>query len=137
MPVLLWLLVLGAAQARDADLPGAEDSAMPAVRELAAPTEFTLQPNVLSWATASEKDNFGYDVYRSLSKDGPFAKINQDAILAAGTTDLPQRYKYIDAALEPNTVYWYYVESISFSGDRIRVTPVYAAEAKVPHRTGQ
>ena len=95
-----------------------------------ADNETQLEPNVLHWSTASEKDNFGFDVYRALAKSGPYEKINEDAIPAAGTTDMPQRYEYIDRQIEPDTVYWYYVESISFTGERRRATPKYAAKPK-------
>ena len=90
----------------------------------------SVEPNVLRWATASEKDNFGYDVYRSLNEAGPFERINPEIIPGAGTTDLPQHYEYTDKAIEPNTVYWYYIESISLNGDRKRMTPIYPSPPK-------
>ena len=52
-----------------------------------------LKPNVIRWATASEKDSFGYDVYRGLAEEGPFERINPEPIAGAGTTDIPQRYE--------------------------------------------
>ena len=95
-----------------------------------AETQLQIDPNILRWATASEKDNFGYEVYRGLSKKGPFKKINLDIIEGAGTTDIPQRYHFSDADIEPDTVYWYYIESILLTGERKRVTPKYAAAPK-------
>ena len=92
------------------------------------------EPNVVRWATASEKDNFGYDVYRGLAETGPFERINPKTIPGAGTTDLPQNYEYIDKAVEPNTVYWYYVESISLNGERKRMTPIYPSQAKAGNK---
>ena len=88
------------------------------------------RPNAIRWATASEKDNFGYDIYRGLSEDGPFTRVNEQTIAGAGTTDVPQRYEYLDADIQWDTVYWYYVESISLNGDRKRITPVYASEPR-------
>lgn len=88
------------------------------------------EPNTVRWATASEKDNFGYDVYRGLSEQGPFERINQDTIPGAGTTDIPQHYEYTDSAIQPEVVYWYYVESISLNGDRQRMTPIYPSTLK-------
>ncbi|MBT4523070.1 MAG: hypothetical protein HOC23_23960 [Halieaceae bacterium] len=89
-----------------------------------------LKPNVVRWGTASEHANFGYNVYRGQSKDGPFAPINPQPITGAGTTDIPQRYEYRDQSIEANTVYWYYVESISLNGDRRRISPIYASKPK-------
>ncbi|MFT6286991.1 MAG: hypothetical protein ACJAYC_003634 [Halieaceae bacterium] len=91
---------------------------------------FGLPPNVIRWVTQSEEDNFGYDIYRGLSKSGPFERINEHSILGAGTTDLPQHYKYSDASIESGMVYWYYVGSISLTGERSRLTPVYPSKSK-------
>jgi len=88
------------------------------------------EPNTVRWATASERDNFGFEVYRGLSESGPFEKINPDVIRAAGTTDMPQRYEYTDDTNEPDTIYWYYIESISMNGERKRISPVYSSEPK-------
>lgn len=89
-----------------------------------------VEPNVIRWSTASEFDNFGYEVYRGLSETGPFEKINPEIIPGAGTTDLPQSYEFVDSAIETETVYWYYIESVSMSGERKRISPIYSAEPK-------
>jgi len=84
--------------------------------------------NRLRWSTASEIDNFGYDVYRAESEEGPFERITEDPVLGAGTTDLPSSYEYLDENIEPEQTYYYFVESISMSGVRERFTPVIRAE---------
>jgi hypothetical protein len=88
--------------------------------------------NTVRWSTASEVDNFGYDVYRATSADGPFERLTRDPIPGAGTTDLPQRYSYVDDSIDPHQAYYYYVESISLSGERERFTPVIRAKPKLP-----
>ena len=88
----------------------------------ADPDPAALQ-NTLRWTTASEVDNYGFDVYRALEEAGPFVVINESPIPAAGTTDVPQDYEYVDLEVEPDTAYFYYVESISMSGVRERATP--------------
>jgi hypothetical protein len=98
----------------------------------AAEPEARHYENTVRWSTASEVDNFGYDVYRSMSADGPFERLTRDPIPGAGTTDLPQRYSYVDAAIDPHQAYYYYVESISLSGERQRFTPVIRAKPKLP-----
>jgi hypothetical protein len=92
-----------------------------------------LEPNVIRWTTASEENNFGYDVYRGSTEEGPFERINADPLPGAGTTDIPQHYEYQDSAIEAGTVYWYYVEAISMNGDRKRMTPIYPSKAKFEH----
>jgi hypothetical protein len=88
--------------------------------------------NTVRWSTASEVDNFGYDVYRATSADGPFERLTRDPVPGAGTTDLPQRYSFVDDAIDPHQAYYYYVESISLSGERERFTPVIRAKPKLP-----
>ena len=89
----------------------------------------TLQ-NTLRWTTASELDNYGYDIFRATSEDGPFEVINDSPVPGAGTTDVPQSYEYVDRDVEPDTEYFYYVESISMSGQRERATPTIRAIPK-------
>lgn len=87
--------------------------------------------NTIRWSTASEVENFGFDVYRGTSADGPFERLNPDAILGAGTVDTPQKYAYEDDTIDACTEYFYYVESIALTGDRERFTPVGKASAKL------
>jgi hypothetical protein len=86
--------------------------------------------NSAHWSTASEEENFGYDVYRGTSEKGPFVKLTKQPILGNGTTDETHQYKYVDDAIDPCKDYWYYVESISSEGARDKFTPVFHAPAK-------
>jgi hypothetical protein len=86
----------------------------------------------VKWSTATELDNFGYDVYRGESLEGPFVRITEQPIEGAGTTDEPSYYEYVDDTIDPGRPYWYYVESISMGGIRERFTPVIEAPAKRP-----
>jgi hypothetical protein len=86
--------------------------------------------NVIRWATSSEVDNFGYDVYRADAEQGPYARITPLPIPGHGTTDLPQRYEFRDDTIAPDTVYYYYVESISLDGTRERFTPISRSRPK-------
>lgn len=117
MKQLLWLLLL---ISQPAALYGQEAAERPPA----------AKPNVVRWGTASEHGNFGYNVYRGLSEDGPFVQVNDEPIPGAGTTDIPQRYEYLDTSILADTAYWYYVESISLNGDRRRVTPIYMSKPK-------
>ena len=81
-------------------------------------------------ATASEESNFGFDVYRGDSEDGPFTKLTEDPIIGAGTTDEPSYYQFADDTIDPCKAYWYYVESISNSGVREKFTPTFRARPK-------
>lgn len=87
--------------------------------------------NYLRWTTASEEENFGFDVYRSESEDGPFERLTDKPILGAGTTNEPSKYEFVDEAVDPYTTYYYYVESITMTGERERFSPIVRKEAKL------
>lgn len=86
--------------------------------------------NTARWTTASEQDNFGFDVYRSDTEKGEFKKLTKDPILGAGTSDETHKYEYRDDSVDPCREYWYYVEGISTSGTREKFTPTFRAPPK-------
>ncbi len=86
--------------------------------------------NTARWTTASEQDNFGFDVYRSDSEKGAFAKLTKDPIVGAGTSDETHKYEYRDDSIDACKGYWYYVEGISTSGARAKFTPTFHAPPK-------
>jgi hypothetical protein len=86
--------------------------------------------NTLRWTTASEVDNFGFDIYRGTAEEGPFERITERPIPGAGTVDEPTDYVYDDLAIDEGVAYYYYVESISTDGVRERFSPVFRAPPK-------
>lgn len=85
---------------------------------------------VLNWQTESEEDNYGYNIYRAESEEGPFAQINKEIIPGAGTTNVPTTYKYIDTKVEVGKKYFYYLESVSFAGVKEVFSPTISHVAK-------
>jgi hypothetical protein len=96
------------------------------------PAEPAVEPVVLRWSTASEHERFGYHVYRGLHPEGPFDRLTEEVIPGGGTSDVPRHYRYEDASVALGVTYYYYVESVSTSGHRERLTPVRAVEARAP-----
>ena len=86
--------------------------------------------NTARWTTASEQNNFGFDVYRGDAEKGPFTKLTKEPILGAGTTDETHKYEFRDDAIDPCKGYWYYVEGITTSGTREKFTPTFHAPPK-------
>ena len=79
---------------------------------------------VLSWTTESELENAGFNILRSVSKNGHFLKVNPSLIQGAGTTSERNAYTWTDTTAKPNTVYFYQIEDISYSGERARFGPI-------------
>jgi hypothetical protein len=86
--------------------------------------------NRIKWVTASELNNFGFDVFRGDSEEGAFVRVNENTIPGAGSSDTPNQYEFVDDTIAAETVYWYYVESISMSGVREKFTPTFQSKAK-------
>ena len=79
---------------------------------------------VLKWATESEVDNAGFDIYRSPTKDGDFKVVNSKLIQGAGTTGERHTYTWTDTTAKPNTVYYYRIEDVSHAGVRKQLATV-------------
>jgi len=78
---------------------------------------------VLNWITQSEKNNLGFNLYKSTEKNGPLEKINQDFIKGKGPSTNKTEYTYIDQNVQPLQVYYYMLESIDINGKKTRYEP--------------
>jgi hypothetical protein len=72
----------------------------------------------LKWRAEGEINNLGFDVYRSGSPDGNFVKVSPVYIKGAGTDSNPHNYQFVDENVVVGKTYYYYLETISFSGER-------------------
>ena len=77
---------------------------------------------VITWSTQSELNNAGFFIKRSNQRDGEFTVINAAMIPGAGTTSEKQSYTFEDSTAEPNIVYYYQIEDVSFDGNRQTLT---------------
>jgi len=131
--ILVGILGCASSGERPRQQPGAKTPAETASpqhsKEKTTETSSALH-NTLKWSTASEVENFGFDIYRSTSEDGPFEKMTKEPIPGAGTIDEPQRYVWEDDTIEAGVDYYYYIESISYGGVRERFSPIIKAPAK-------
>ncbi len=66
----------------------------------------------LDWETVSENGNAGFNIYRSLSPDYGFEKINSKLIPSSGD----MKYTFEDNNVEPGKIYYYKLESVNISG---------------------
>ncbi len=76
---------------------------------------FTAHLNInqvnLVWRTASESNNFGFEIERRVNSETKFKKIG--FINGNGTTSEPQEYKFVDENVEKGT-YYYRLKQIDY-----------------------
>ena len=73
---------------------------------------------IIKWTTESEVDNAGFNILRAETRKDVFKVINAQLIPGAGTTAERNIYTWRDTTAEPNGVYYYQIEDVSFAGER-------------------
>jgi hypothetical protein len=80
----------------------------------------------LEWETASELDNLGFHLYRSVSRSGPWTRITSSLIPGLGSSPIGARYSYTDTGLTNGVLYHYQLEDVETTGRTERHGPVSA-----------
>lgn len=99
---------------------------------------FTAQPGegqiIISWETASELDNVGFNLYRSDTVGGPYILLNADLIPSQvpGTVE-GAVYTWYDEDVYPSGIYYYKLEDIDVKGVRVLHGPVRAMLGASPN----
>ncbi|MCF6155447.1 MAG: hypothetical protein E3K36_09375 [Candidatus Brocadia sp.] len=70
---------------------------------------------VITWKTATEIDNAGFNLYRARSKDGHYKKINDFLIPAQGNATSGASYSHVDTPPAKGT-YYYKLEDVDYNG---------------------
>jgi len=80
--------------------------------------QYITETLALSWQTASENDNLGWNIYRNQLEDFSSSQsINDELIPGHGTSSEPNYYTYFDRdVLYVGETYYYWLESIDLSG---------------------
>jgi Subtilase family/FlgD Ig-like domain len=105
-----------------------DDTALPV--EL---TSFTAQSNfgtsVISWSTASELENLGFEISRADEIDGNYEIIasyaSNEELKGLGSSPNGKDYSYTDVSVQPGNEYWYKLIDVDYNGQRIENGPVY------------
>jgi len=88
---------------------------------------------ILRWVTESEANNLGFHIYRALSKDGVYNRINAELIRGAGTSTVRHVYTFTDPDVVSGLTYWYKLEDVALDGSTGMHGPVSAClEIDVP-----
>ncbi len=70
----------------------------------------------LTWETAVEIDNAGFNLWRSLAAGGTYVKINDKLIAAQGDGVSGANYTYLDTAVAGGVTYYYKLEDVDYYG---------------------
>jgi hypothetical protein len=103
----------------------------PTAVELAA-FDAAAQANgvLLTWETASEIDNLGFNLYRADSQVGQLVKINQFLIASQNPGGLGgAAYSFLDESAAPGATYYYWLEDIDAAGTATKHGPATARTA--------
>ena len=91
---------------------------------------FTATPKagqfILTWSTASEIDNAGFNIYRAESEDGEYIEINDSLIPVKGSSTQGANYEFIDNDVKNRKTYFYKLEDIDLNGKSTMHGPVSA-----------
>lgn len=104
-------------------------SALPTVIVLAsfeANTGPRSRDITVKWATASEIDTAGFNLYRSTSADGTYTKVNNSLIPSKGSATSGATYSVVDSGLKKRSTYYYKLEEVNNTGNTTQYGPVSA-----------
>jgi hypothetical protein len=71
---------------------------------------------LVAWKTGSEQDNAGFNVWRSDSENGQFAKLTGSLIPAEGGAGQGASYSFTDRSAIPGGTYFYKLEDVDTAG---------------------
>jgi hypothetical protein len=81
---------------------------------------------IVEWTTESEINLAGFNIYRSESPDGPFAKLNDALIPASPDPVTGGSYTYSDSTAEAGVTYYYKLEDVELDGKATMHGPIVA-----------
>lgn len=86
---------------------------------------------LLTWKSAYENGVYGYEVYRSEAKGGPFQRVSAGIIERLDQSGkLGSVYRWRDANFESGKDYWYYVNLVMNDGSKRTFTSAQMVHAK-------
>lgn len=97
---------------------------------------FTAQTDgtivTLTWTTATETENLGFHIYRSIAKESDYVQITGEMILGAGSSDEAQNYTYTDCDIKSGNTYYYKLADVDFNGNINFHVPISITIEAVP-----
>ncbi len=91
----------------------------------------------LSWSTASEINNLGFEIYRSETEDGAYQMIanylTHPELRGNGSGNTRRDYNFVDQNVADGKTYWYQLADVSFDGVRTFHPKVSVETAQQPN----
>jgi len=112
------------------DFDGIIDNSLP-VELLAFTAEPSYSQVILNWSTASELNNQGFNLYRSLDGEEVWMQVNSELIEGQGNSSEETSYSFSDSKVESGAKYQYRLESVSLTGLK-NTESVITVEVPVP-----
>lgn len=85
---------------------------------------------LLKWRVEHEMPVYGYAIYRSDSKEGPFLRINEKIITAKSAGQSASNYYWRDNSAVAGKKYWYYIGILQKDGVKQKLTEPQEVLAK-------
>jgi hypothetical protein len=85
----------------------------------------------LTWETAGEINNEGFNLWRSQAADGQYTRLNATLIPAQGDADTGASYEYTDTNVVKGVIYYYKLEDIDIHGVSAFHGPVSATPSPI------
>ena len=129
-----WVQVAGV----DAYSPFSLSEDTPTAVDLAR-FEATPQDNAIlvTWETATELDNAGFNLYRSTAAAGPYTLLNATLIPPQFPGEaMGGDYEWLDTDVQPDVTYFYKLEDIDVKGVSTFHGPISAASIAAPTAVG-
>lgn len=82
--------------------------------------------STLSWNAKHEKGVYGYLIYRSEQRQGPFVRINARILKSEAKDDADANvaYRYVDNDVKPGHTYYYYVDAVGTNARKQKLSGV-------------
>jgi hypothetical protein len=83
---------------------------------------------LVAWETATEVDNVGFNLYRGVSADGLYTKLNGALIPSQSPGSIfGAAYTWLDTDVQPGVTYYYKIEDVAVGGVRTMHGPISAS----------
>ncbi len=86
----------------------------------------------LEWRAQHEEALYGYLVYRSEARSGPFLRVSKKIVRVPEDGSTSHSYEFVDATAEPCRTYYYYLDQVLRNGAKSRFSGVLAKETACP-----